>query len=130
MGHGGAVPGVSANFRMFLYTGYTLITLSNFWENSGSLRLGGEYHVNPSLDVRAGFSFNSSPIPNDSLMSAVPDSKHWDIHMGVGYRINKWKIEIGYVHKFYTERANPHWYGIILEKSQGSLFAISFGMEI
>lgn len=100
------------------------------WENSGSLRLGGEYHVNPSLDVRAGLSFNSSPVPDKRLMAAVPDSKHWDIHMGVGYQINKWKIDIGYVHKFYTERANPDWYGMMLEKSQGSLFAISFGMEI
>jgi len=100
------------------------------WENSGSLRLGGEYHVNPSLDVRAGLSFNSSPIPNNSLMAVVPDSKHWDVHLGAAYKINKWKIDIGYVHKFYTKRANLDWYGMMLEKSQGSLFAISLGMEI
>ncbi|NIM90703.1 MAG: serine hydrolase, partial [Candidatus Aminicenantes bacterium] len=30
VGHGGAAPGVSANFRMFVDTGYTLITLSNY----------------------------------------------------------------------------------------------------
>jgi CubicO group peptidase (beta-lactamase class C family) len=32
VGHGGAAPGVSANFRMFLDRGYTLITLSNYSE--------------------------------------------------------------------------------------------------
>jgi CubicO group peptidase (beta-lactamase class C family) len=32
VGHGGVAPGVSANFRMFLDTGYTLITLSNYSE--------------------------------------------------------------------------------------------------
>jgi len=32
VGHGGVAPGVSANFRMFLDRGYTLITLSNFSE--------------------------------------------------------------------------------------------------
>lgn len=100
------------------------------WENSGSLRLGCEYHVNPSLDVRAGLSFNSSPVPDELLMAAVPESKHWDIHLGAGYKINKWEIGIGYVHKFYTKRANPDWYGMMLEKNQGSLFAISLGMEI
>ena len=31
-GHGGVAPGVSANFRMFLDRGYTLITLSNYSE--------------------------------------------------------------------------------------------------
>ena len=32
VGHGGVAPGVSANFRMFLDRGYTLITLSNYSE--------------------------------------------------------------------------------------------------
>jgi len=32
VGHGGVAPGVSANFRMFLDKGYTLITLSNYSE--------------------------------------------------------------------------------------------------
>ena len=34
VGHGGAAPGVSSNFRMFLDRGYTLITLSNYSEAS------------------------------------------------------------------------------------------------
>ncbi|UCE08143.1 MAG: outer membrane protein transport protein [bacterium] len=100
------------------------------WMDSGSLRLGSEYHVSPTLDARAGFSINSSPIPDKWLMSAVPESKHWDIHLGAGYKINKWKIDIGYVHKFYTKRANLDWYGMMLRENQGSLFAISLGKEI
>lgn len=99
------------------------------WEDSGSLRLGGEYHVNPSVDVRAGLSFNSSPVPEERLMATVPDSKHWDIHLGLGYKINKLEIDIGYVHKFHAERTNQEWYGMILEKTQGSLFSISLRME-
>jgi CubicO group peptidase (beta-lactamase class C family) len=34
VGHGGAAPGVSANFRLFLDRGYTMIILSNFSEAS------------------------------------------------------------------------------------------------
>lgn len=34
VGHGGAAPGVSANFRMFLDKGYTMIILSNYSEAS------------------------------------------------------------------------------------------------
>jgi CubicO group peptidase (beta-lactamase class C family) len=34
VGHGGAAPGVSANFRMFVDKGYTMIILSNFSEAS------------------------------------------------------------------------------------------------
>jgi CubicO group peptidase (beta-lactamase class C family) len=34
VGHGGAAPGVSANFRMFVDRGYTMIILSNFSEAS------------------------------------------------------------------------------------------------
>ena len=34
VGHGGAAPGVSANFRMFVDEGYTMIILSNFSEAS------------------------------------------------------------------------------------------------
>jgi hypothetical protein len=34
VGHGGAAPGVSSNFRMFVDRGYTMIILSNFSEAS------------------------------------------------------------------------------------------------
>jgi len=34
VGHGGAAPGVSANFRMFVDRGYTIVILSNFGEAS------------------------------------------------------------------------------------------------
>jgi D-alanyl-D-alanine carboxypeptidase len=34
VGHGGAAPGVSSNFRMFVDTGYTMIILSNYSEAS------------------------------------------------------------------------------------------------
>ncbi len=100
------------------------------WVNSGSFRFGGEYHFSPSLDARAGLSINSSPVPDEWLMTPVPDSKHWDIHVGAGYKINKWKIDIGYVHKFYKKRVNLDWYGMRLAKGQGSLFAISLGIGI
>ena len=63
-------------------------------------------------------------------MAVVPDSRHWDIHFGVGYKNNQWEIDIGYVHKFYAKRTNLDWYGMTLEKSQGSLFAVSLGKEI
>ncbi|MFC2088165.1 OmpP1/FadL family transporter [Calditrichota bacterium] len=100
------------------------------WENSGSFRLGSEYHFSPSLDARAGFSINSSPVPDKWLMTPVPDSRHLDIHWGAGYKINKWTIDIGYVHKFYKKRVNLQWYGMRLRENQGSLFAISLGKEI
>jgi long-subunit fatty acid transport protein len=100
------------------------------WVNSGSFRFGGEYHFSSSLDARAGFSINSSPVPDDWLMTPVPDCKHWDIHLGAGYATNIWKIDISYVHKFYEKRVNLNWYGMRLAKSQGSLFAISLGMGI
>ena len=34
VGHGGAAPGVSANFRMFVDKGYTMIIFSNYSEAS------------------------------------------------------------------------------------------------
>jgi len=100
------------------------------WVNSESFRLGCEYHLNPSLDVRAGLSINSSPVPDEWLMTPIPVSNHWDINLGAGYKINKWKIDIGYVHKFYKKRVNLEWYGMRLRENQGSLFAISLGKEI
>ena len=100
------------------------------WQDSESWRIGGEYHINQFLDVRIGLSINSSPIPDEGLMSVVPNSSHWDIHLGMGYKMNNYVIDIGYVHKFYKKRVNMAWYGMTLKEIQGSLFAVSLGREI
>ncbi|MBN1273353.1 MAG: outer membrane protein transport protein [Candidatus Aminicenantes bacterium] len=105
-----------------------------YWRNSGCLRFGSEFHVNDSLDLRAGLSVSQSPIPGESLTLVVPDSNNTGIHLGLGYRINKLSIDIAYAYRFYGERANeiPNWesYGILVKKTQGSIFGISLGLEL
>ena len=113
---------------------YTEGELPWYWQNSHSLRFGAEFHANESFDLRTGISLNQSPVPAERLILVVPDSNNTAIHLGLGYKINKFKIDIAYTYKIFAERANdiPNWneYGITVLKTYGSVFGISLGFTL
>jgi long-subunit fatty acid transport protein len=45
-----------------------------------------------------------TPIPNRSLNPAIPDAAKLTLNAGVGYRLNKLSLDVGYMAVFYKTR--------------------------
>jgi hypothetical protein len=69
--------------------------MSNTLDNSGELRIGGEYKIN-KLSLRAGYRYEQSPYKNSTT---VGDLKGYS--GGLGYNFGSTKLDLAYA---YTER--------------------------
>ena len=81
------------------------------------LRVGGEYRVTPSFSVRAGYSYQTSPVKDavkevanndvDVVSSNYMyqyDKSNQYITCGVGYRYKKFYADAAYVHQTRTSQ--------------------------
>jgi long-chain fatty acid transport protein len=58
------------------------------WHDSIRFAVGGIYHLDGNTDLRAGFSFDQSPIPDAFRSADLPDSDRATLSIGVMHRIN------------------------------------------
>ena len=85
--------------------------VKNYFKPSHIIRVGGEYRVNPSWSLRAGYSIKTSQVENavndyDCEVSTVGsnptyqyDNTVHNITCGVGYRYKSFYADLAYVHK-------------------------------
>jgi long-chain fatty acid transport protein len=70
-----------------------------------SLHLGGEYDVLPKrLTIRAGYLFESSAVPDETLTVLTPDGNKHLVAAGVSLRLGKVRLDVGYGHFFQPDR--------------------------
>lgn len=86
-----------------------------------NLRVGAEYRITPSLSLRAGYAYESSPMKSqyydgsdtpqvvDGTLTQyhIPNDAH-NISCGVGYRINNVNIDLAYVHRMQDYSIYPY----------------------
>jgi len=58
------------------------------WHDSAKFAVGVIYRVVDSTDLRAGFSYDQSPIPNEFRSADLPDSDQIMFSAGIEYRFN------------------------------------------
>jgi long-chain fatty acid transport protein len=63
------------------------------WEDVVALRLGAEYRVTDPLALRAGFVYDPTPVPADTMGPELPDSNRLNYMVGAGYKIGPWTID-------------------------------------
>ena len=104
------------------------------WNNAAGIRLGGEYHLGRSYDVRAGIFFDRSPIPGRYLVSVIPDSDRLGVCLGFGYRKNNLLIDIAAARIFSGARDEANVYQFVydmqLNETRGFLLALSLGWQL
>jgi long-chain fatty acid transport protein len=59
------------------------------WNDSLTLRLGGEYVIQERWSVRAGAIWDEAPVPAERLDFQVPDADRIDLTLGFGARITE-----------------------------------------
>ncbi len=63
------------------------------WKDVCALRLGAEYRVTDPLALRAGFVYDPTPVPAETLGPELPDATRLNYMVGAGYKINQWTID-------------------------------------
>jgi long-chain fatty acid transport protein len=66
------------------------------WENSSSLRLGIERSFE-RLAFRAGYAYDMTPIPAETIDPSLPDSDKQTFALGGGYRFDRASVDLGYM---------------------------------
>lgn len=89
------------------------------YRNTNTIRVGAEYRVLPSLSIRAGYSWTSSPVTREAKdqLTNIPtagtlanfrlDNNTQYITCGLGYRYGGWYIDAAYVWKHMSSTYQP-----------------------
>ncbi|HQT98857.1 MAG TPA: outer membrane protein transport protein, partial [Thermodesulfobacteriota bacterium] len=83
------------------------------WKDVCALRLGAEYRVTDPLALRAGFVYDPTPVPADTMGPELPDATRLNYMAGAGYKVGPWTIDgaLMYIQKFDRTVTNPQFSG-------------------
>jgi len=66
------------------------------WTDSYSLRFGAEHSHGP-ITLRAGYAYDMTPVPSDTIEPSLPDSDKHTFALGGGYRFGNATIDVAYM---------------------------------
>jgi long-subunit fatty acid transport protein len=96
------VPGLGTYYLKTMYEQRNL-------NDSVSVHIGGEWEaVKNRLVVRAGYLIETSATPDSSASVLVPDGLHNMLSLGVGVKLGKVRLDLGYAHIFTLDRTVDH----------------------
>ena len=67
------------------------------WHNAVALRFGAEYRWRSGLAARAGFIYDQSPAPDETVGPELPDGDRFDFTLGLGYQIGGFSADLAYL---------------------------------
>jgi long-chain fatty acid transport protein len=74
------------------------------FETSATYRIGGEYLVNRSVALRAGYVRDENPSPERSVTPLLPDADRNDFSLGLGFTTGAWQIDVYWLGVFFKDR--------------------------
>jgi long-chain fatty acid transport protein len=78
--------------------------LNESWKNSSTVRLGSFYRLTKNIELRGGIGLEESPIPDKTLNPAIPGADLLTLNGGLGYKWEKFFVDLGYQAVFYETR--------------------------
>jgi long-chain fatty acid transport protein len=74
------------------------------WKNTSTLRFGSYYALNKNFELRGGIAVEETPIPSKTLNPAIPGADLLTLNAGIGYKWEKFSVDLGYMAVFYKTR--------------------------
>ncbi|MBI3070510.1 MAG: outer membrane protein transport protein [Deltaproteobacteria bacterium] len=74
------------------------------WKDSFTVRLGASWNLNPSWQLRCGFLFDSTPVPDDTLSPLLPDQARFGASVGFGWKTGSFSLDWAFMALFFTHR--------------------------
>jgi len=79
------------------------------WKDSILLRLGGQYTISPKFCLRAGFLYDQTPQPAESMDPLLPDADRYAISTGFGWTVAKNVVlDFAFHHEIFKDRESPN----------------------
>jgi long-chain fatty acid transport protein len=80
-------------------------TITENYQDSWQLRLGAHYELTEALSLRAGYIYDRTPQPIESVSPLLPDNSRHDFSFGLGYNFGKFQLDLGYMLVNFGERS-------------------------
>jgi long-chain fatty acid transport protein len=81
----------------------TSIVTEKNWHDAWALRFGANWQVKDNMKIRAGYTFDMTPVPNSTIEPQVPDSNR---HIfAVGGDLKVWRLTLGIAYNFILNEA-------------------------
>ena len=72
-------------------------TIEENYQNSSQIRIGAHYDVTENFSLRAGYIWDETPQPIESVSPLLPDDTRNDYSFGFGYKMGNVTIDAGYM---------------------------------
>lgn len=80
-------------------------TIPEHYKDEYQIRFGAHYDINDKFQVRAGYIYDRTPQPIESVSPLLPDDTRSDYTFGLGYKAGKFRIDAGYMFVDIGERS-------------------------
>lgn len=112
------------------------LTIDENYRDAWQIRIGAHYDLSERLSLRAGYIYDRTPQPIESVSPLLPDNNRNDYSFGVGYNFGKYQLDLSYMLVDAGERStvengvgkNPEGFNGTYS-SRANLFAVSFGIQ-
>lgn len=74
------------------------------WQDAWSYKFGGQYELNGRLDLRAGYSFDTTPVPDETVDPLLPDSDRHSFAVGTGIHAGFGSLDLAYMWVHFVDR--------------------------
>jgi long-chain fatty acid transport protein len=81
------------------------LSIPEGYQNSTQIRLGLHYDFAENWRLRAGYIYDETPQPIESVSPLLPDNDRNDFSIGLGYTLDKWQFDAGYMLVDFGERS-------------------------
>lgn len=103
--HWSAYQALTINYDPALLPGMSRVSKNKDWNNTWRFQFGAEYALTDSVDLRAGYVYDQSPINDTYEDFAVPCSDRQIVTVGAGWKVDQnWVLDVFYGYLWMTDR--------------------------
>lgn len=66
------------------------------WKDQLVVRLGGEYSATDTIQIRGGYSYGRSPVPEETLTPLTAVIMEHSLTTGAGWQNGRWSVDVAY----------------------------------
>jgi len=74
------------------------------WQDVWCYKIGGQYALNKTVDLRAGYMYDKNPIPDSTLGPVLPDSDRHSFSIGQGFHNDMFSVDLAYMWTHFVDR--------------------------
>ena len=90
------------------------------WKDVWAFKLGAQYALNKKLDLRAGYAFDESPIPDSTLGPDLPDTDRHNLSFGMGLHNDFATLDLAYMWVKFVDRTSNNQDNALLTGQNGT----------